>query len=221
MTKIPNWSRADEEYSGNDKIIAAWEHDEITQRVIVEKRSSVRGQDFYSIQQQNFPDGFDEHGYFEEVDNPTHDTREEAMESARAQLKRFTNGFTITGLMETDVEDLPRKNQGSDIPNWTEINRNPPSNKTSSNGIKFWKHDELGAILHLKNWGEREYGKRFTLSLSSPKEEYGLGEKHNYMGTVDFGEFDNREDAIERAEQYMRDNTDFLDAPEEAKRGGQ
>jgi hypothetical protein len=109
MSKIPNWSRADEEYSGNDKIIAAWEHDQITQRVFVEKRESMRGQTFYTVQQQSFPNGFDGHGYIENAEvNPDRDTLEAAKHKARQVLKDNPEGLLMTEL-DMDAEDLPRK----------------------------------------------------------------------------------------------------------------
>lgn len=108
MTKIPNWSRADEEYS-NSKIIMAWEHDHICQRVFIEKRTPVRGQDFWYIGQQNFPKGFDGHGYIEDSENSEWDTREEAVENAREQLRANPEGMTVTNLSTMTLEDLPRK----------------------------------------------------------------------------------------------------------------
>lgn len=108
MTKIPNWSRADGKYSNSD-IIMAWEHDHITQRVFIEKRENRRGQTFYSIQQQNFPNGFDGHGYIEESENSDWDTREEAVDNARTQLQANPEGMTVTNLSTRTLEDLPRK----------------------------------------------------------------------------------------------------------------
>lgn len=112
--KIENWSRADEEYP-NDKIIMAWEHDKIAQRVFIEKRDPVRGSSYYTIQQQNFPNGFDERGYIEEANNPDWDTRDEALDAARQQLKANPEGLTVTNLASSantvTVDDLPRKNQ--------------------------------------------------------------------------------------------------------------
>lgn len=108
MTKIPNWSRADEEYS-NPKVIMGWEHDQRTQRVFIEKRKSRRqNSTFYTIQEQNFPDGFDGHGYIEEAENATQDTRDDAIEVAREQLKRNPDGITISKL-DIGVEDLPMR----------------------------------------------------------------------------------------------------------------
>lgn len=110
MSKIPNWSRADEVYEGNPNIIGAWEHDRIAQRVFVEKRTSTRGVTFYTVQQQNYPNGFDGRGYIEEAQNPDSDTLEEAQDKARRILKNNPDGLTITKLTDIDVEDLPRKN---------------------------------------------------------------------------------------------------------------